>query len=102
MELRQGCDGLPAIIVFSAATLAYPCAWSVRAWGLLAGFALIQLLNVIRVVSLFWIRTYKPEWFGQAHVAVWQCVMVLAVLLLWSAWEYRWAAPRNTAPARPR
>ncbi len=102
VDLRKGCDGLPAVIVFAAATLAYPCPWGVKAAGLLSGFLVIQLLNVLRVVSLFWIRLVRPELFDEAHVLVWQCVIVLLVLVTWSVWESRWAAPAANARPRPR
>ena len=42
-----------------------------------SGFAAIQLLNLVRVVSLFWIGAHRPALFSSSHTVLWQSAVVL-------------------------
>jgi exosortase/archaeosortase family protein len=47
-------------------------------------------LNVIRLVSLFYIGTYAPKQLDLFHLLIWQGVMILSVVMLWLFWVRRW------------
>jgi exosortase/archaeosortase family protein len=69
-------------LLFACAVLAFPAPWRRRIAGLLLGFAAIQLLNLVRVVSLFWIGAHKPALFSSSHTVLWQSAVVLCGVLL--------------------
>ena len=91
-ELRNGCNGVWATIIFVSAVLAFPSPLRLKLWGILLGFCAIFLINLARVISLYYIVLYYPKLFEGAHIYVWQSVVIAAAVLLWLFWAQR-AAP---------
>ena len=86
VNIENGCNGLETALLLAAAVLAFPASAKQRAAGFFGGFVVIELLNLVRVVSLFWIGAHRRSWFGSAHALVWQSVVVLAGVGLFVAW----------------
>jgi exosortase H (IPTLxxWG-CTERM-specific) len=86
VSIEAGCNGVEATIVLVAAILAFPASWKHRAIGLLAGFVAVQALNVIRVISLFYLGQWNRDAFEWAHLYVWQALIMLDVLIVWLVW----------------
>jgi len=89
VDVENGCNGDEKALLFAAAVLAFPASWRARGIGLAAGFLGIQALNLVRVVSLFWIGHHKPALFSTAHTVLWQSVVVLFGVLLFLVWASR-------------
>jgi exosortase H (IPTLxxWG-CTERM-specific) len=98
VNIENGCNGLETALLLAAAVLAFPASWPQRAAGFFGGFAAIEALNLVRVVSLFWIGAHRPRWFGSAHALVWQSVVVLAGVGLFVLWA-SFVARRPIRPA---
>ncbi len=81
------------MIIFLAAVLAFPASWKARFVGLGIGIVAIQLVNLIRVVALFFTGAYFPSFFDSSHTVVWQTLVILSGVLLWIFWANRFAAP---------
>ena len=58
VSIEAGCNGIEAAIVLIAAMLAFPAPWKHRVIGILAGLFAVQALNIVRVISLF----YLGQW----------------------------------------
>jgi len=97
VNIRNGCNGVEAMLIFLAAVLAFPASWRSRGLGLVLGILAIQVVNLIRVVALFLTGTYYPSLFDASHTVVWQTVVILSGVLLWIFWANRFAVP----PAPP-
>ena len=98
VNIRNGCNGVETMLIFAAGVLAFPAPWAARALGLAAGALLIQAVNLVRIVSLFFIGARWPAVFEDWHVVVWQAIVVLFGVVLWILWANRLALrPR---PAR--
>ncbi len=103
VNVRTGCNGLETIYIFAAGVLAFPAPWSRKLWGLLAGILAIQLLNNVRIVSLFYIGVYFPQHFEDSHVVIWQAIVILFGVALFLVWADRYARPsRPAAEEAPR
>jgi exosortase H (IPTLxxWG-CTERM-specific) len=100
VNIRNGCNGLETIFIFAAAVLAFPASWKVRCWGLVLGFLAIQAINIVRIVSLFYIGIFWPKLFEQSHQVIWQAVVILFGVVLWIVWADRYALPAR--PAAPK
>lgn len=98
-DLRNGCNGVWATIIFVSAVLAFPSTIRMKILGVAAGFAAIFAINLIRVVSLYFIVLRFPGAFEGAHIYVWQSVVIGAAVLLWLFWAQR-AAPAARPPER--
>lgn len=95
VNIRNGCNGVEAMLIFLAAVLAFPAPWRARLLGLALGVVAIQAVNLIRVVALYLTGAYFPSWFDASHTVVWQTVVILFSVLLWILWANRLAAPRE-------
>ena len=89
VSIQAGCNGIEAIICLSAAVLAYPASWYAKLVGLLVGFVAIQALNIVRIISLFYLLQWNAHWFEWAHLYVWQALIFLDVLIVFIVW-IRW------------
>jgi len=89
VSIQNGCNGVEAVVFLIAAILAFPATWRQRAIGLAAAIIVIQLLNLVRVVTLFLINRYKPDLFELFHLAIWQTVIGGAAIALFYVWTTR-------------
>lgn len=97
--IENGCNGVETALLFGSAVLAFPAPWKRRLIGLVLGFAAIQLINLVRVVSLFWIGAHRPSLFSTSHTVLWQSAVVLCGVLLFLLWASREQRRPSTAPA---
>jgi exosortase H (IPTLxxWG-CTERM-specific) len=89
VNIENGCNGVETALLFGSAVLAFPAPWPRRVFGLLAGFAAIQVINLVRVVSLFWIGVHRPAFFSSSHTVLWQSIVVLCGVIFFLAWASR-------------
>jgi exosortase H (IPTLxxWG-CTERM-specific) len=87
--IENGCNGVETALLFGSAVLAFPAPWKRKLLGMALGFAAIQLVNLVRVVSLFWIGAHRPDLFSASHTVIWQSVVVLCGVLLFLLWAAR-------------
>ena len=86
VSIEAGCNGVEATIVLVAAILAFPASWKHKLIGLVSGIVAVQGLNVVRVISLFYLGQWDRQWFEWAHLYVWQALIMLDVLIVWLIW----------------
>jgi exosortase H (IPTLxxWG-CTERM-specific) len=86
VSIEAGCNGVEATIVLLAAMLAFPAPWWHKLAGLAAGIVAVQGLNIIRVISLFYLGQWDRDVFEWAHLYVWQALIMLDVLIVWLVW----------------
>jgi len=88
VNINNGCNGVEAMLILLASIVAFPASVKSRAFGLFLGAICVQLLNSVRIVSLYLLGAYHPRLFDIFHTAVWQIVIILSAIgffLLWSA-----------------
>jgi exosortase H (IPTLxxWG-CTERM-specific) len=86
VSIEAGCNGIEATIVLVAAIFAFPAPWRDRLIGLAAGVVAVQGLNIVRVISLFYLGQWNMQVFEWAHLYVWQALIMLDVLVVWLIW----------------
>jgi len=89
VSIEAGCNGVEATLVLLAAMLAFPAPWKHKVIGLVVGILAVQLLNVLRVISLFYLGQWNYDVFEWAHLYVWQALIMLDVLVVWLIWVRR-------------
>jgi exosortase/archaeosortase family protein len=62
-----------------------------KALGLAAGTAIIQAVNVVRFISLFYLGQYSMTWFDFAHVYLWESLLTLDTMVVFWLWVNRTA-----------
>ena len=89
VNIENGCNGVETALLLAAAVLAFPARWRQRLIGFFFGFLAIQVVNIIRVVSLVWIGRHRPALFSSSHTVIWQSAVVLFGVLLFLLWASR-------------
>jgi archaeosortase B (VPXXXP-CTERM-specific) len=85
------CTAVMPMMIFAAGILAFPSRIIAKTYGLVLGLIAIFLINQVRLLSLFFIGIYAPNFFDAAHLLVWQSLMILLALGLWLLWIYKYA-----------
>jgi len=93
VTIYNGCNGLITSLIFVSGVLAFPARWSAKVIGVIGGLVTIQIINLIRIISLFYIGIYLPQFFTQSHIFIWQSIVILAGVSLWVFWAHTLAAP---------
>ncbi|MEP7328077.1 MAG: exosortase H [Betaproteobacteria bacterium] len=89
VSIEAGCNGVEATLVLLAAILAYPAPSRYKFLGLGIGVVAVQALNIVRVISLFYLGQWNFKVFEWAHLYVWQALIMLDVLIVWLVWVRR-------------
>lgn len=91
VSIDPACAGLETIAVMTAAILAYPARWVERLTGLVLISLILQLVNQLRIVSLFFLGQVNPDTFTLIHSYVWPCFgggLAILCFLVWSRFRY--------------
>lgn len=86
VSIEPGCNGIEACIVLFSAVMAYPSSWRAKVAGILIGFVAIQAVNIVRVISLFYLGQWNDTAFKFAHEYLWQALIMIDVLIVWLLW----------------
>lgn len=86
VSIEAGCNGIEALILLFAAVLAFPAPWKSKLWGLGIGFVAVQGLNLVRIVSLFFLGLWNQTAFEWAHLYVWQALVMLDAIVVFLIW----------------
>lgn len=85
-SIAMGCDGVEASSLFLAGVLAFPTSWRARLIGFALGVPLIHVINIARLVGLYYAGVYLPSVAEELHVYVAQTIVILlstAILIFW-------------------
>ena len=89
VKIAAGCNGVEAMILLTAAMLAFPSPWGYKFVGIAIGVVAIQALNLVRIVSLFFLGMWNETAFEWAHLYIWQALIMLDALIVWLLWIRR-------------
>ena len=86
LDVRFGCNGLEAFLIYTVAILAFPAARLKKLVGVLGGFFILQFLNVLRIAGLGLSGIYLKSYFEYIHIYIAQGMMIAAALVLFLIW----------------
>jgi len=86
IQIAPGCNGVEAMIILLAAIIAFPAPYMYKLKGLFWGFLAIQALNMVRIISLFYLLQWDRNWFEFFHLYLWQALIILDALVVWLIW----------------
>ncbi len=94
VNINNGCNGVEAMLILLASIVAFPASLKARAIGLALGAVVVQLLNAVRIVTLYLLGAYQPRLFDMFHTAVWQILVILSAIAFFLIWSARVAPTR--------
>ena len=80
LDVRFGCNGLEAVMIYSVAIVAFPAPWRRRLYGIILGFIAIQVINILRIAGLAYSGIHFKEVFEYIHIYVAQGMMIAVSL----------------------
>lgn len=95
MGIVRGCDAIEPMAALVAAVVASPAAMWTKIPGILVGTLAFLVVNLVRLVSLFYVGIYFPNAFEVVHLDIWQVAFIALIICFWAIW-FRWAT-RATA-----
>ena len=95
-DIKAGCTGVEPIIILLSAIFAFPSSWKSKVYGAILGMVVLQVVNLIRIVSLVYLGINHPKYFQDAHTFIWQIVIIALSLFLWMIWA------RSLRPYEPK
>lgn len=86
VRIERGCNGIEALIILFASIFAFPAPIKNKLIGFAIGFFAIQGLNLVRIVSLFYLGQWNEVAFEWFHLYLWQALIILDALVVWLIW----------------
>lgn len=99
VRIERGCNGVEALIILFSAIFAFPAPLKHKLIGFVIGFFAIQLLNLVRIISLFYMGQWSYPVFEWFHLYLWQALIILDALVVWLIWLRK--LPRAPGDAGP-
>ncbi len=87
MAIRRGCDAVEPTWLLCAAMISFPAPWLHKLMGMLAAVVLLQALNLVRIVTLYWIGIHLPGFFNSAHMELWPTAFIVVAIVLFVGWK---------------
>ncbi len=86
LDVRFGCNGLEAFLIYTVAVLSFPSNVKKKSVGIIVGFIVLQILNVLRIAGLGLSGIYAKHYFHYIHVYIAQGMMIAVAFLLFLVW----------------
>lgn len=90
------CTSIGPLLLFLGAVAAHGAPVKSKLIGAGLGIVVLTGVNLVRIVSLFWIGSIWPQHLGVAHLLIWQSAMILLAIVLWLYWADRFAGARQS------
>lgn len=98
LDVRFGCNGLEAVLIYSIAVIAFPALWRYKLIGIFAGFFIIQVINILRIASLAYSAVYLKNLFEYIHIYIAQGMMIAVSLGIFFVYlNYAKSSPKANA-----
>lgn len=89
ISVFEGCNSINVMIVFVAFVFAFGGKPKTMAWFIPAGLVLIYMLNLVRVLALFYVAEYWEQYFYYVHKYAFTAFIYVFVFALWWIWIER-------------
>jgi exosortase H (IPTLxxWG-CTERM-specific) len=86
VRVENGCNAVNVTILLWSAILVYPAPWAQKFKGLAAGTLVLHAINLLRIISLYYLGRYNQNWFQFAHLYLWESLIVIDTLVIFWGW----------------
>ena len=97
MAIRRGCDAVEPTWLLCAAMISFPAPLLHKLWGMLAAIVLLQVMNLVRIITLYWIGIHLPGFFNPAHMELWPTAFIAVAIAFFIGWREKSQQPATPA-----
>ncbi|MDD3771131.1 MAG: exosortase family protein XrtF [Weeksellaceae bacterium] len=94
--INEGCNAVSIMIIFISFVVAFSTTWKPTTLYILAGLAVIQIMNVLRIAWLNYIFIYHEEYKKIAHDYLFPAIIYGTIVVLWIIWVKFFALKTKT------
>ncbi|HEY3216496.1 MAG TPA: hypothetical protein VGK93_08385 [Candidatus Eisenbacteria bacterium] len=98
VQIVGECTSLLPTVLLGVAIASYPASAVWKLLGVVGGTIGLWIYNLLRVLVLFAILGWRPQWFEFIHVYVWQTVTFVTVFGFFLVWLRLQESPPAGAP----
>src|SRR5690554_217072 len=102
IEILAGCNAVEASILLISAIIAFPASLGYKLKGLLVEIVALHSVNLLRIISLFYLGQWSDQAFQWAHLYVWQALILLDAVVVWLWWIHRVPSAAKPQASRSR
>jgi len=95
--LASSCNGLVLFPLFSLFILATPGHWKTKLYYILIGCIAIYHVNILRIISLVFVKMYSPASLSFNHKYTFTIVVYSFIFFLWHLWIKKYS---HTSPLK--
>jgi exosortase H (IPTLxxWG-CTERM-specific) len=96
LDVKFGCNGLEAVMIYTVAVIAFPAPWKNKLIGIAGGFVAIQVFNILRIASLAYSAIRFRSLFEYIHIYVAQGLMIAVSLGIFFVYLNYAKSPQQT------
>jgi len=86
LDVKFGCNGLEAVMIYTVGIISFPATWKKKFLGIIAGFIVLQTINIIRIVALAYSCIYFKNFFEYIHIYIAEGIMIAVALGIYIYW----------------
>jgi exosortase/archaeosortase family protein len=86
IAVSNECSGLSAVVLLSAAILVFKTSRQNKLIGIFAGFLILEIINILRLISLVYAGGLLPDYFDTIHHHVFPLLLHFIALFLFGNW----------------
>ncbi|HEY9049456.1 MAG TPA: exosortase family protein XrtF [Ohtaekwangia sp.] len=95
LAVYEGCNGINTMIIFVAFILAFGPLKRTWLWFVPLGIVIIHLMNLLRIILLFYVSEYMPHFMYFTHKYLFTASLYGVIFLLWLWWIKRYSIQRT-------
>ena len=95
LKVLRGCEGTELYLLLVSAIFAFAASWRQKVPALVAGIALVFVLNQLRLVSLYAAVRDFQDYFQLVHVYIAPLVLIALLALAFLGWSSAVMRPRH-------
>lgn len=86
VRIEAGCNAIEACLILFVAMIAFPSPITYKIKGMIYGFIAVQSINILRIISLFYLGMWSKEVFDFAHYYAWQVLIIIDAFIVFLIW----------------
>jgi exosortase family protein XrtM len=84
--ISHGCEGAQSILILSSAILAFNTSRRRKLTGLLYGVSFLYVVNLLRIVGMYYVIEYGRSALDVAHLYIGQTVVIMIMFVFFIFW----------------
>jgi exosortase family protein XrtM len=94
LEVVRGCDGAGTIFLLAAAVITFSASFKDKMLGLVSGVVLLAVINLFRIIGLYFVLRYEAQWFTPIHTFFAPTLIIIISCIFFAVWAQH-AAKKN-------